>query len=155
MADHPRTDGPVPTVTGAGSPWLTDRAGLRCTGPTTERHVDVLVLGGGITGWRRRSCSKARGARVAVVEAERVASGATGNNTAKVTALQAAMLHAVCVRCTHLGCLVRFNGAERSWDCPCHGSRSAVDGAVLEGPAVRPLERRPVPGPRGTGGGRA
>jgi glycine/D-amino acid oxidase-like deaminating enzyme len=48
-------------------------------------------------------------------------------------------LHVVSLRCTHLGCLLRFNGAERSWDCPCHGSRFTVDGAVLEGPAVRPL----------------
>ena len=51
-------------------------------------------------------------------------------------------VHAVSLRCTHLGCLLRFNGAERSWDCPCHGSRFDVDGAVLEGPAVRPLARR-------------
>ena len=51
-------------------------------------------------------------------------------------------LHAVSLRCTHLGCLVRWNGAERSWDCPCHGSRFDVDGSVLEGPAVKPLERR-------------
>jgi len=51
-------------------------------------------------------------------------------------------LHAVSMRCTHLGCLVRFNGAETSWDCPCHGSRFDVDGNVLEGPAVTPLERR-------------
>ncbi|MDQ6746436.1 MAG: FAD-dependent oxidoreductase [Actinomycetota bacterium] len=51
-------------------------------------------------------------------------------------------LHAVSLRCTHLGCLLRFNGAERSWDCPCHGSRFGVDGSVLEGPAVRPLRRR-------------
>jgi Rieske Fe-S protein len=51
-------------------------------------------------------------------------------------------LHAVSLRCTHMGCLVRFNAAERSWDCPCHGSRFAVDGSVLEGPAVQPLERR-------------
>ena len=48
-------------------------------------------------------------------------------------------IHAVSMRCTHLGCLVRFNAAERSWDCPCHGSRFDVDGAVLEGPAVTPL----------------
>jgi Rieske Fe-S protein len=51
-------------------------------------------------------------------------------------------LHAVSLRCTHLGCLVRFNAAEHSWDCPCHGSRFAPDGAVLEGPAVKALERR-------------
>src|SRR4051794_16711859 len=51
-------------------------------------------------------------------------------------------LHAVSLRCTHMGCLLRFNAAERSWDCPCHGSRFDVDGTVLEGPAVTPLERR-------------
>lgn len=51
-------------------------------------------------------------------------------------------LHAVSLRCTHLGCLLRFNEAERSWDCPCHGSRFDVDGAVLEGPATTPLARR-------------
>ena len=51
-------------------------------------------------------------------------------------------LHAVSLRCTHLGCLLRFNSAERSWDCPCHGSRFDVDGEVLEGPAVKPLPRR-------------
>jgi glycine/D-amino acid oxidase-like deaminating enzyme/nitrite reductase/ring-hydroxylating ferredoxin subunit len=50
-------------------------------------------------------------------------------------------LHAVSLRCTHLGCLLRFNQAERSWDCPCHGSRFDVDGDVLEGPAVRALDR--------------
>jgi glycine/D-amino acid oxidase-like deaminating enzyme/nitrite reductase/ring-hydroxylating ferredoxin subunit len=55
-------------------------------------------------------------------------------------------LHAVSLRCTHLGCLLRWNGAERSWDCPCHGSRFDVDGGVLEGPAVQPLARRPPSG---------
>ncbi len=51
-------------------------------------------------------------------------------------------LHGVSLRCTHLGCLLRFNSAEHSWDCPCHGSRFGVDGSVLEGPAVHPLQRR-------------
>jgi glycine/D-amino acid oxidase-like deaminating enzyme/nitrite reductase/ring-hydroxylating ferredoxin subunit len=54
----------------------------------------------------------------------------------------AGALHAVSLRCTHMGCLVRFNAAEHSWDCPCHGSRFDVDGSVLEGPAVKPLEPR-------------
>jgi glycine/D-amino acid oxidase-like deaminating enzyme/nitrite reductase/ring-hydroxylating ferredoxin subunit len=51
-------------------------------------------------------------------------------------------LHAVSLRCPHMGCLLRFNPAETSWDCPCHGSRFDVDGAVLEGPAVRDLDKR-------------
>jgi Rieske Fe-S protein len=55
------------------------------------------------------------------------------------------VLHAVSARCTHLGCIVAWNDAERSWDCPCHASRFAPDGSVLHGPAVNPLGRRDLP----------
>jgi Rieske Fe-S protein len=51
-------------------------------------------------------------------------------------------LRALSAVCTHLGCLVGWNNAEQSWDCPCHGSRYAPDGAVINGPAVKALERR-------------
>ena len=46
--------------------------------------------------------------------------------------------------CTHLWCQVNWNSAERSWDCPCHGSRFDTDGSVLQGPAVEGLEARPL-----------
>jgi len=46
--------------------------------------------------------------------------------------------------CTHLGGLVRWNSAERSWDCPCHGSRFSPQGEVLNGPALRGLEPLPL-----------
>ena len=47
--------------------------------------------------------------------------------------------HVVSATCTHMGCLVEWNEAERSWDCPCHGSRFDTDGTVLAGPATHPL----------------
>ncbi|HUR49545.1 MAG TPA: FAD-dependent oxidoreductase [Acidimicrobiales bacterium] len=49
-------------------------------------------------------------------------------------------IHAVSPVCTHVGCLVAFNPAETTWDCPCHGSRYTVEGEVIEGPALRNLE---------------
>ena len=48
-------------------------------------------------------------------------------------------LHIVSSICTHMGCIVHWNHAEKSWDCPCHGSRFSVDGDVLEGPAIKSL----------------
>jgi glycine/D-amino acid oxidase-like deaminating enzyme/nitrite reductase/ring-hydroxylating ferredoxin subunit len=44
--------------------------------------------------------------------------------------------------CRHIGCLVSFNTAERSWDCPCHGSRYTLDGKVIQGPSVHDLENK-------------
>jgi nitrite reductase/ring-hydroxylating ferredoxin subunit len=50
-------------------------------------------------------------------------------------------LHECSAVCTHLKCIVAWNATEKSWDCPCHGSRFDPYGKVLNGPAVSDLER--------------
>lgn len=50
-------------------------------------------------------------------------------------------LYIVDITCTHLGCELAFNSAEKTWDCPCHASRFDYKGNILEGPAVKPLNK--------------
>ncbi len=71
-----------------------------------------------------------------LVQVEGRTVGAYKDNSGKV--------HAVSVTCTHLGCTVKWNPAETSWDCPCHGSRFTTRGEIIEGPATRALEQIPV-----------
>lgn len=56
------------------------------------------------------------------------------------------VLHKCSAVCPHLGSIVQWNSSEKSWDCPCHGSRFDADGSVLNGPSLKPLAKIEDPG---------
>jgi glycine/D-amino acid oxidase-like deaminating enzyme/nitrite reductase/ring-hydroxylating ferredoxin subunit len=125
---------------GGEHPWAAtfapNRVSLRSTPKLASMNARV---GADFVGDRLKSPEAAREEDVPRGEARVVRDGLGRKGVYRD---EAGEVHAVSMRCTHLGCLVRFNAAETSWDCPCHGSRFDVDGRVLEGPAVDPLERR-------------
>lgn len=49
-------------------------------------------------------------------------------------------IFAVDVRCTHMGCQLDWNGDEKTWDCPCHGSRFSYKGELIDNPARHNLK---------------
>jgi len=64
-------------------------------------------------------------------------------------------LHLHSAACTHLGCVVHWNSTEQCWDCPCHGSQFAPDGAVLNAPAISPLAPAKLPAKRAKTGAKS
>jgi glycine/D-amino acid oxidase-like deaminating enzyme/nitrite reductase/ring-hydroxylating ferredoxin subunit len=69
--------------------------------------------------------------------------GVVGDGEEKIAAWrdEAGKLHCFSASCTHKGCTVTWNNADRTWDCPCHGSVFSADGDVIHGPAKQPLKR--------------
>jgi len=49
-------------------------------------------------------------------------------------------LHICSPYCAHLGCQLKFNPDDKSWDCPCHGSRFDIDGNIITAPTVKKLD---------------
>ena len=48
--------------------------------------------------------------------------------------------HIVKNKCPHMGCSLIFNNQEKTWDCPCHGSRYDIDGNVIKGPSNKDIK---------------
>jgi Rieske Fe-S protein len=73
-----------------------------------------------------------------------IKSRAPGGTPILIWRTQEGTFGAAAITCTHRGCEVAYNGSARTLDCPCHGSRYTLDGAVIEGPASRALRSFPV-----------
>jgi glycine/D-amino acid oxidase-like deaminating enzyme/nitrite reductase/ring-hydroxylating ferredoxin subunit len=63
-----------------------------------------------------------------------------GGEKVAVYRRQDGVVHTISPVCTHAGCIVGWNAAEKTWDCPCHGGRYTPSGEVIEGPPVKRLE---------------
>jgi len=128
-------------ILGVSSPWerLYDpsRVSLRAAGEFVRANLKVA---GHYLEWIRRS----EGGAPTEQEVE-PGRGVVVRRDGKPVAVfrdEDGVAHELSAVCTHLGCIVHWNDVERSWDCPCHGSRFAPDGEVINGPAPTPL--RPV-----------
>jgi glycine/D-amino acid oxidase-like deaminating enzyme/nitrite reductase/ring-hydroxylating ferredoxin subunit len=126
-------------IAGRENPWtvLYDpaRKTLQAAGSFIDENANVL--GHLVKDWARRGDVKDR-------RTIPLGSGAIVREGVSLLAIyrdNEGGFHEFSPACTHLGCVVQWNGVESSWDCPCHGSRFAPDGVVLNGPAAKPLKR--------------
>ncbi|MBA2504407.1 MAG: FAD-dependent oxidoreductase [Thermoleophilaceae bacterium] len=127
-------------VLGRENPWAStfDSSRLKPSSDLVKENADVGVqmTKGHLTPAETRTVDDVKPGEGAIVR--------SGLEKVAVHRDDAGELHAVSSVCTHLYCQVAWNPAERSWDCPCHGSRFDPDGRVLEGPAVKDLEAKDV-----------
>ena len=93
-------------------------------------HVAAHLVGGYLSR-KAKSTEELAPGQAAVLKVD-------GKNTAAYRDEQG-QLHTVSAVCSHMGCLVGWNETDRTWDCPCHGSRFGLDGEVIHGPATKPL----------------
>lgn len=125
-------------ILGGHLPW-SQTLHHRITGPADVATAATINANVGIQltkGW----LGAERSSLPAAVPAE--GAGVVGSEQRRPVAISTVdgVTCALSAVCTHLGGIVTWNTAERSWDCPLHGSRFASDGTLLEGPAVRDLQ---------------
>jgi glycine/D-amino acid oxidase-like deaminating enzyme/nitrite reductase/ring-hydroxylating ferredoxin subunit len=124
-------------ISGRSNPWAQIYDPARVPVRTLRRYLkENLNMAAQYTGWVTPGAESN-------VDAIAPGSGAVIRDGLRKVAVhrdEGGALHAVSAVCTHLGCIVNWNGAEKTWDCPCHGSRFDKSGRVLNGPAVTDLE---------------
>ena len=125
-------------VLGIANPWADLYDSLRATPFVTQESIknnlDVGIhwLGDrlkGLTSWSADDVKPGEG-KLINYQGETV--GVYKDEAGKVTAVNAT--------CPHLGCIVNWNSAEKSWDCPCHGGRFTCEGKIIQSPATKDLE---------------
>jgi glycine/D-amino acid oxidase-like deaminating enzyme/nitrite reductase/ring-hydroxylating ferredoxin subunit len=124
---------------GRENPWASlyhpGRVSLRAAGDLAKENLNFVA----------RYVDYVTGGDVGSVDEIPPGEGAVvrrGLTKAAVYRSPAGELHELSAVCTHLGCIVQWNSAEKSWDCPCHGSRFDRMGHVIAGPARKDLEAR-------------
>ena len=125
-------------VQGKENPWADLYDSLRATPFATTKSIQNNLDVGkhwvgdrlkGLDKWSPDAVNPGEG-KIITYKGEKV--GVYKNDAGEVTAVNAT--------CPHLGCIVNWNSAEKTWDCPCHGGRFSCEGKVLQAPAVKDLE---------------
>jgi glycine/D-amino acid oxidase-like deaminating enzyme/nitrite reductase/ring-hydroxylating ferredoxin subunit len=115
--------------------YAPSRKSLRAAGAFARENLNVL-------GRYREFLTPGEKDTVTAIDAGQGAVLRRGTRKIAVYRDDTGKLHNLSAVCTHLGCIVEWNDNEKTWDCPCHGSRfDKIDGHVLNGPAVRGLAR--------------
>ena len=129
-------------ILGRSNPWADLYDSLRATPFVTQESIKNNLDVGmhwvgdrlkGLQNWSSDDVEPGEG-KIITLKGEKV--GVYKDETGKVTAVNAT--------CPHLACIVKWNSAEKSWDCPCHGGRFTCDGKVIQGPPVKDLELKTV-----------
>ncbi len=124
-------------IQGRGNPWAQLYAPSRFKLSSAKRfvaqNVGVAKMFSGARLRKYPALSSIKKGEGAIVEVD--------NNKVAVFKDDAGKIYALSPYCTHMGCVVSWNAAEKSWDCPCHGSRFDIEGRVLHSPAIYPLPK--------------
>jgi glycine/D-amino acid oxidase-like deaminating enzyme/nitrite reductase/ring-hydroxylating ferredoxin subunit len=129
-------------VQGKANSWADLYDSLRATPFVTPEsiknnlEVGIHWIGDRLKGLQNWSTDDVQPGEAQIITLNGNKVGVYKNEIGQVTAVNAT--------CPHLACIVNWNNAEKSWDCPCHGARFTCEGKVIQGPALKDLEVVPI-----------